>query len=284
MNDILSIINEKKKTFSKSQRITAEYIIENSEKAAYMTAGKLAAAIGVSESTIIRFAYELGFGGYPQLQKQLKSFVKSQLTSVQRVELAYEKIGGRDILTNILKSDIGYIEKTLDGIDKTQFEAAAEAVSGAKKIYIAGVRSAAALVDFAGFYLHLIFDNVRLIKSNGGDDIFEQILNIGKGDVFIGISFPRYSKNIIKALEYAHRNGAEVVGITDSKNSPVVEKSDYSLIAESDTTSFVDSLTAPFSLINALIVAVGMKNREKMSSNLEKLEQIWDEYEVYDKK
>lgn len=284
MNDILSIINEKKKTFSKSQRITAEYIIENSEKAAYMTAGKLAAAIGVSESTIIRFAYELGFGGYPQLQKQLKSFVKSQLTSVQRVELAYEKIGGRDILTNILKSDIGYIEKTLDGIDKAQFEAAAEAVSGAKKIYIAGVRSAAALVDFAGFYLHLIFDNVRLIKSNGGDDIFEQILNIGKGDVFIGISFPRYSKNIIKALEYAHRNGAEVVGITDSKNSPVVEKSDYSLIAESDTTSFVDSLTAPFSLINALIVAVGMKNREKMSSNLEKLEQIWDEYEVYDKK
>lgn len=284
MSDILSIINERKKTFSKSQRIIAEYITENSEKAAYMTAGKLANAIGVSESTMIRFAYELGLSGYPELQKQLKSFVKSQLTSVQRVEVACEKIGGGDILTNILKLDIGYIEKTLYGIDKAQFEAAAEAVSGAKKIYIAGVRSAAALVDFAGFYLRLIFDNVRLIKSNGGDDIFEQILNIGKGDVLIGISFPRYSKNIIKALEYAHRNGAEVVGITDSKNSPVVEKSDYSLIAESDTTSFVDSLTAPFSLINALIVAVGMKNRERMSRNLEKLEQIWDEYEVYDKK
>lgn len=284
MSDIVSIINERKKTFSKSQKLIAEFVSENSERAAYMTAGRLASAIGVSESTIIRFAYELGFDGYPQFQKHLKSFAKSQLTSVQRVELACEKIGGGDVLDSILKADMGYIEKTLENIDKANFEAAADAISSAKKIYIAGVRSAASLAEFAGFYLHLIFDNVRLIKSSGGDDIFEQILNIGKGDVFIGISFPRYSKNTIKALEYAQKKGAAVIGITDSKNSPVVEKSDYSLIAESDTTSFVDSLTAPFSLINALIVAVGMKNRRKMQDNLEKLEQIWDEYEVYDKK
>ena len=284
MSDIISIINEKRNSFSKSQRLIADYILDNCGEAAYVTAGKLASSIGVSESTIIRFAYELGFGGYPELQKYLKSFTKSKLTSVQRMELACEKIGSGNVLDSILKADIGYIEKTLEEIDKSQFEAAAEAISGAKKIYIAGVRSAASLVDFAGFYLHLIFDNVRLIKSSGGDDIFEQILNIGEGDVLIGISFPRYSKNTIKALEYAHKKGAAVIGITDSKNSPVVEKSDWCLIAESDTTSFVDSLTAPFSLINALIVAVGMKNRQRMQNNLEMLEQIWDEYEVYDKK
>lgn len=179
---------------------------------------------------------------------------------------------------------MGYIEKTLENIDKSQFERAAAAISAADKIYITGIRSAAALAEFAGFYLHLIFDNVHLIKSTGGDDLFEQILNVGKGDVIIGISFPRYSKNTIKALQYAKNNGATVIGITDSKSSPVVEESELCLIAESDAASFVDSLTAPLSVINALIVAVGMSNKDRMQKNLEKLERIWDEYEVYDKK
>ncbi len=283
MNDIIQRINEKKTEFSKSQRIIAEYIANNYEKAAYMTAGKLSENTGVSESTVVRFAHELGFDGYPALQREMRGWVKSKLTPVQRMEIAYEKIAGRDILSGILKSDMGYIEKTLETIDKNRFERAAEVIFSAGKVYITGARSAAALAEFAGFYMNLICDNVCLIKSTGGDGLFEQILNVKPGDAVIGISFPRYSKNTIRALGYAKNNGATVIGITDSEKSPIVSVSDISLIAESGTGSFVDSLTAPLSVINALLVAVGMSNKEKMKQNLEKLEQIWDEYEVYDK-
>lgn len=284
MNDIISTLGGKISCLSKSQKILAEYIIANCEKAAYMTAGRLSEKTGVSESTVVRFACEMGYSGYPSFQRALQEFVKSQMTTAQRMELACEKIGSHDILDSVLKSDIGFIEKTLENIDKEQFKKAADAISGAKKIYVTGVRSAAALAGFACFYLHLIFDNVQLINSTGGDGLFEQILNVGKDDVIIGISFPRYSKNTIKALHYAKDNGATVIGITDSLGSPIVAESEICLIARSDTTSFVDSLAAPMSVINALIVAVGMSNREKMQKNLEKLERIWEEYEVYDKK
>lgn len=283
-NDILSVINDRKTSLSKSHKKIAEYILQNSEKAAYMTAAKLSKNAGVSEATVIRFAYELGFDGYPEFQKKLLELVKTQLTALQRMELAYEKNDGADILSLTLKSDIGHIEKTLESNEKSQFEAAAKAISSAKKIYITGVRSAAALAEFAGFYLHLVFDNVRLIKTTGGDDLFEQIINVGEGDVVIGISFPRYSKNTIRALEYAGKNGAAVIGITDSRTSPVEKVSDITLIAESGTMSFIDSLTAPFSLITALLAAVSMTNRKAVQDKLERLEQIWDEYEVYDKK
>ena len=284
MIDIIKLISEKKDGFSKSQKKIAEYVEKNLEKAAYMTAFKLSEKAAVSEATVVRFAEKLGFNGYPEFQKNLLSYVKGKLTSLQRIELAYEKIGDGSILNAVLKSDISHIEKTLENIDREQFANAARFISSANRIYITGVRSAAALAEFAGFYLHLIFDNVRLIKSTGGDDLFEQIMNIEKGDVFIGISFPRYSKNTIKALEYAKRRGAAVIGITDSKNSPVSNVSDFCLIAECDTTSFADSLTAPISLINALIAQVGLENRERVHKNFERLEKIWDEYEVYDKK
>lgn len=283
-NDILSVINDRKTSLSKSHKKIAEYILQNSEKAAYMTAAKLSKNAGVSEATVIRFAYELGFDGYPEFQKKLLELAKTQLTALQRMELAYEKNDGADILSLTLKSDIGHIEKTLESNEKSQFEAAAKEISSAKKIYITGVRSAAALAEFAGFYLHLVFDNVRLIKTTGGDDLFEQIINVGEGDVVIGISFPRYSKNTIRALEYAGKNGAAVIGITDSRTSPVEKVSDITLIAESGTMSFIDSLTAPFSLITALLAAVSMTNRKAVQDKLERLEQIWDEYEVYDKK
>lgn len=283
-DDILSLITEKYDEFSKSQRLIADYIVNNIEKAAYMTAGNLSVKIGISEATMVRFATVLGYDGYASFQKSLKKTAKSKLTSVQRMELALEKIGSRDILESVLKSDISAIEKTLSKIDKSCFEEAVSAISSAKKIYITGIRSAAALAEFAGFYLHFIFDDVRLIKSTGGDDLFEQILNVSEGDVVIGISFPRYSKNTIKALEYAKKNGATVIGITDSESSPVVSASKICLIAESDSVSFVDSLIAPFSIINALLVAVGLNNKDIIQRNFEKLEQIWDEYEVYDKK
>ena len=284
MIDITALIEEKRNEFSKSHKIIADYILSNMEKSAYMTIAKLSKETGVSEATVLRFAEKLGFDGYPVFQKKLIEFTKAKLTSVQRMELAFEKMGEDDILKRVLKSDIAYIEKTLETVDKASFEKAVSAISSANRIYITGVRSAAALAEFAGFYLHLIFDNVRLIKTTGGDDIFEQIMNVKEGDVFIGISFPRYSKNTIKALEYAERNGASVIGITDSKNSPVASVSDICLVAESDTTSFVDSLTAPFSLINALVVSVGIKNHERVRTNFERLEKIWDEYEVYNKK
>lgn len=282
--DILTLIDEKYNDFSKSQRLIADYIKTNFEKTAYMTAGSLSAKIGISEATMVRFASVLGFDGYPSFQKMLQKNVKNKLTSMQRMELALEKIGSHDLLQEVLKSDISAIEKTLSQTDKSNFEKAVSAISSGKKIFITGVRSAAALAEFAGFYLNLIFENVRVIKTTGGDGLFEQLLSVSEGDVIIGISFPRYSKNTVKALEYAKKNGATVIGITDSEYSPVAKTSHISLIAESETTSFVDSLTAPFSLINALIVAVVMNNRDIVSHNFEKLEQIWDEYEVYDKK
>ena len=284
MSDIIKNIGENSKTLSKSHKKIAEYILEKCEKAAYMTAGRLSEETGVSESTVVRFAYEMGYDGYPAFQKALKDYVKGQMTTAQRMELAFEKMASGDILASTLKADIGYIEKTMETIDKAQFERAAEAISKADKIYITGVRSAAGLAEFARFYLHLIFDNVQMINSTSGDGLFEQILNVGENDVVIGISFPRYSKNTIKAISYAKSNGATVIGITDSENSPVALGSDICLISRSDTASFVDSLVAPLSVINALIAAVGIKNRDKMQKNLERLEQIWEEYEVYDKK
>ncbi len=284
MSDIIKNIGDNSKTLSKSHKKIAEYILENSEKAAYMTAGRLSEETGVSESTVVRFACEMGYDGYPAFQKALKDYVKGQMTTAQRMELAYEKMASGDILASTLKADIGYIEKTLETMDKSQFERAAEAISKADKIYVTGVRSSAGLAEFARFYLHLIFDNVQMINSTGGDGLFEQILNVGKNDVVIGISFPRYSKNTIKAISYAKANGATVIGITDSENSPVAVGSDICLISRSDTASFVDSLVAPLSVINALIAAVGIKNRDKMQKNLEKLERIWEEYEVYDRK
>lgn len=284
MSDIIRALENRLPQLSRSQKILAEYIISNCEKAAYMTAGKLSEKTGVSESTVVRFACEMGYSGYPAFQGALKENVKAQMTTAQRMELACEKIGSNDILESVLKSDIGFIEKTLDVIDREQFKKAAGAISGAKRIYVTGVRSSAALANFAFFYLRLIFDDVQLINSTGGDGLFEQLLNVGQGDVVIGISFPRYSKNTIKALHYAKDNGATVIGITDSSASPIVAESHIYITAMSDTTSFVDSLAAPLSVINALIVAVGMGNREKMQKNLEKLERIWEEYGVYDKK
>ncbi len=284
MSDIIKDIGDNSKTLSKSHKKIAEYILEKCEKAAHMTAGRLSEETGVSESTVVRFACEMGYDGYPAFQKALKDYVKGHMTTAQRMELAYEKMASGDILASTLKADIGYIEKTLETIDKKQFELAADAISKADKIYVTGVRSAAGLAEFARFYLHLIFDNVQMINSTGGDGLFEQILNVGKNDVVIGISFPRYSKNTIKAISYAKANGATVIGITDSENSPVAMGSDICLISRSDTASFVDSLVAPLSVINALIAAVGIKNRDKMQKNLERLEQIWEEYEVYDRK
>ncbi len=281
--DILTYLKDNLNSFSKRQKLIASYILENYDKAAYMTAAVLSETIGVSESTVVRFAAEIGFLGYPQMQKRLRQLTVTQSTSLKRIEIASRHLDDDNILSSVLKSDVRMIEHTLEDIDKVQFDSAVNAILNAKNIYITGVRSAASLATFTDFYLRLMLDNTKLISSADPADMFEQTMHIDKNDVIIGMSFPRYSKNMIKLLEYASKRGATVIGITDSVTSPIVRISNYSLIAKSDMNSFVDSLVAPFSVVNALIAALGMKQKEKLKNTFENLENIWDEYEVYDK-
>ncbi|MBR3791571.1 MAG: MurR/RpiR family transcriptional regulator [Clostridia bacterium] len=281
--DILTYLKDNLNTFSKRQILIATYILENYDKAAYMTAAVLSETIGVSESTVVRFASEIGFDGYPQMQKRLRQLTVTQSNSLKRMEIASRHLDDENILSSVLKSDVRMIEHTLEEIDKQQFDSAVNAILNAKNIYITGIRSAASLASFTDFYFRLMFDNTKLISSADASDMFEQAMHINENDVIIGMSFPRYSKNIIKLLEYASKRGATVIGITDSQTSPIVRIADYSLTAKSDINSFVDSLVAPFSVVNALIAALGMKQSEYIKKNFEDLENIWEEYGVYDK-
>ncbi len=283
MNDLMSKIQNNLSKFSKGQRLIAKYIIEHYDKAAFLTASKLGETVGVSESTVVRFATELGYDGYPHLQKALQEMIRNKLTAVQRMEVTSDRMGDQDILRTVLSSDIDKIRLTLDEIDRNSFEGAVEAILGAKHIYILGVRSSAALTSFLGFYFNLLFDNARMIHTNSVSEIFEQILRVGEGDVVLGVSFPRYSKRTLKALEYSKKSGATVIALTDSRLSPLSQTADYTLLAKSDMASFVDSLVAPLSVINALIVAIGMRKQNEISDIFNKLEAIWDEYEVYEK-
>ena len=281
--DLLAMIEGKMSSFSKGQKLIARYIIEHYDKAAFMTASKLGQTVGVSESTVVRFASEVGFEGYPQLQRNIQEMIRNKLTAVQRMEVTNEQIGNSDVLEKVLNLDIEKIRRTLDETSKEDFAAAVEDITAAKNIYILGIRSSATLAGFLSFYFNHLFENVRLVNTSSTSEMFEQMLRIGKGDIFIGISFPRYSKRTVKALKYASDMGATVVSITDSKMSPIAQGADHLLLARSDMASFVDSLVAPLSLINALIVAVGLKKKDEISKTFSKLERIWDEYNVYEK-
>ncbi|KNY26209.1 MurR/RpiR family transcriptional regulator [Pseudobacteroides cellulosolvens] len=282
-NDLIKKLQDNMNEFSKGQKLIAWYIINHYGKAAYMTAAKLGEDVGVSESTVVRFANELGYDGYPKLQKVLQELIKSKLTAVQRLEVSSNRIGDENILKSVLSSDMEKIKITMEEIDHSSFNNTIETILNANKIYILGVRSSAPLASFLGFYFNLIFDNVRLVHTTSVSEIFEQIINATSGDVVIGISFPRYSKRTIKAMQFAKDQGASVVAITDSYESPVAQYADSSLIARSDMASFADSLVAPLSVINALIVAVGMRRKEHLFKTFERLENIWDEYQVYEK-
>ena len=281
--DLLSRISMDMPRFSKGQKLIARYLIDHYDKAAFMTASKMGATVGVSESTVVRFASELGFEGYPQLQRTLQELIRNRLTSVQRIEVTSDQIGNDDVLTKVLNMDIEKIRRTLEEVSAEEFNRAVDAIVSARNIYILGVRSSAALAGFMGFYFNHIFPNIRVIDTNSVSEMFEQMIRIGKGDVFIAISFPRYSQRTVQAARYARNSGAEVVAITDSRMSPLVEQADHVLFARSDMASFVDSLVATLSLINALIVAVGLRNREEISKTFDKLEYIWEEYNVYEK-
>lgn len=281
--DILTLIEEAFPRFSKGQRSIAKYILENYEKAAFMTASKLGQVVDVSESTVVRFAAELGYDGYPEMRRALQDKIRNCLTSVQRIQVAKELMESHDILSLVLSSDIEQIRLTMDETNRDDFRAAVETIVKADNIYIFGLRSSSALANFMGFYFNLIFDNVHVINGSSASEVFEQILRITKKDVFISLSFPRYSKRTIKAMRYARDMGADVIGITDAPSSPIAKLADIALFARSDMVSFIDTLVAPLSLVNALIVATSAKAEVDLLSNFEKLEHIWDEYEVYEK-
>ena len=280
MNDLITKIQSELPGFSKGQKQIARFILEHYDKAAFMTASRLGVTVGVSESTVVRFATELGYDGYPHLQRALQEMIRNKLTSVQRMEVAGDRMGGRDVLQTVLHADTDMIRVTLDEIDRDAFQGAVDALMGAKRIYILGVRSSSALASFLGFYFNLLFENVTLVHTNSVSEIFEQVLRVGPGDVLFGISFPRYSKRTLSAMKYARDR---VIALTDSQLSPLARVADHVLLARSDMASFVDSLVAPLSVINALIVAVGMSRRDEIEQTFNKLERIWEEYDVYEK-
>jgi DNA-binding MurR/RpiR family transcriptional regulator len=282
-NDILALIQDNLPGFSKGQKQIANYILTSYDKAAFMTASKLGKTVNVSESTVVRFAAELGFDGYPSMQKTLQEMIRNKLTSIQRIEVSRDRIGNQDVLSMVMHSDIDKIRMTLEDTDQESFAQAVDYLAQARRVYILGVRSAGALADFLGYYLRFMFDDVTVVDTSAMSEVFEQVLRVRQGDVFIGLSFPRYSRRTVKAMNYVKNQGATVIAITDSHTSPLTQYADVSLLAKSYMASFVDSLVAPLSLVNALIVAVSRRRGEQLERTLGELEQIWSEYDEYEK-
>lgn len=278
--DLMRTIQIKFPRLSKGQKLIAEYILKHYDKAAFMTAAKLGSSVGVSESTVVRFANELGFSGYPKLQKALQELIKNKLTTVQRIELSNDTMTQENALKGVLKADMENIRATLEKINHKTFEDIVNSLFKARKIYIIGLRSSSALAEFLAFHLNLILDNVKVV-AYGVSDIFEQMLYVNEEDIVIGIGFPRYTTRTIEALAFAKSKNANIVAITDSLLSPLAASADFTLIAQSNMASFVDSLVAPLSVINALIIAVGLREKEKISRTFSTLEDIWEEYQVY---
>ena len=277
--DMIQRLNLSGSRLSKSHRRIAEYILQHYDKAVFMTAAKLGEMVNVSESTVVRFAVALGYEGYPELQQALQELVRHRRTATQRFEMSSD-ISQEEVLSTVLKADMQNIRSTIDGIDNAAFLRAVQVISGARRIYILGLRSAAPLAQFAGYYLHYIFDDVRVVAA-GSTDVFEAISRIEASDVLLGISFPRYSSRTIEAMSFARSRHAQVIGLTDGPMSPLHEVADICLSMRTDMASFVDSMAAPMSVINALIVALGIQNREALNARFKQLEEVWDAYSVY---
>ena len=277
--ELIQRLNHSGKKLSKSHRRIAECIVTHYDKVVFMTASKLGEYVGVSESTVVRFAAALGYSGYPQLQKALQELLRHRLTASQRFELTND-MDHVQVLNKVLKADIQNIRSTLDEIDISSFERAIDMILQARQIYVMGLRSSAPIAEFFVHYLKFIFSNVRVVTS-GVSDVFEQLSRIGEGDLLIGISFPRYASRSIEAMNFARKQGASLIAITDGPLSPLHSTADICLMAKSDMSSFVDSFAAPLSLINALIVALGQRRRTEVSEYFNKMEKIWAEYDVY---
>jgi len=282
VQELIQRLNHSGKKLSKSHRRIAECIVAHYDKVVFMTASKLGEYVGVSESTVVRFASALGYSGYPQLQKALQELIRHRLTASQRFEMTTD-MDHAQVLNKVLKADIQNIRSTLDELDVGAFEQAVDRIIEARQIYVLGLRASAPIAEFFAHYLRFIFANVTIVTS-GVSDVFEQLSRIGEGDLLIGVSFPRYAKRTIEAMEFAKSKGAHIVAITDGPLSPLFETAETCLIAKSNMASFVDSFAAPLSLINALIVALGQRRRHEVSQYFEKMEQIWTQYDVYQAK
>ena len=282
--ELIQRLNHSGKKLSKSHRRIAECIVTHYDKVVFMTASKLGEYVGVSESTVVRFAMELGFDGYPHLQKAMQEMIRSKLTSLQRIEVTDTRIGSEDIISSVLAQDMENLKHTMEETSREEFAKAVETIAGARRIYIIGVKSSKALAVFLSYYFNLMFDNVVQVDTTSETAIFEQMLRISEQDAVIGISFPRYSKRATKALRFAADRGAHVIAITDSRRSPLAQGAGQVLLARSDMVSFVDSLVAPLSLLNAVIAGVAMSRRQEVSDTFEELERLWEEYQVYEKR
>ena len=281
-SDILTTIHDQLRTFSKGQKLIANYILQSYDKAAFMTARRLGVIAHVSESTVVRFAVHLGYDGYPSMQKALQELIRGKLTSIQRIQVSHDQMSG-DVLGSVMQRDMNSIHTAIENIDRAEFDRVVELLLGAEHIYLLGVRSSAFLAGYLNFYMQLLFKNLTLVQSSVSGSIFEQLVQIGPGDVLLGISFPRYSKTAVNAVQYARERGAEVVAITDSRMSPLYQAAQASLLVRSDMISFVDSMAAPLSLLNALILALGRRKSEEVSGTFAELERVWSKYSVFGK-
>lgn len=283
-NDILSILQQKAPSFSKGQRLLARYITEAYDKAAFMTASRLGKTVGVSESTVVRFAADLGYDGYPSMQKAMQEMVLNRLTSVQRLGVASDRIANQDVVSMVLQSDADKLRQTAELLDREEFKSAVDAISRAKRIYILGARSAAPLASFLGYYLNFMFNNVHIVTASGASEMFEKLIGADSEDVVVAFSFPRYSAATVKGAQYCRTTGATVIGFTDSRLSPLGQHCDHVLLAKSDMVSVVDSIVAPLSVINALLVAVAAGREAVLTKTFDALERVWEEYNVYEKR
>lgn len=279
--DLITRMNEAYEGMSKGQKKLATYITTNYDTAVFMTAAKLGAMVGVSESTTVRFATLLGYSGFPEFHKALEELVKDKLHSVQRIEITASKMTETQVLETVMESDAEKIKLTLETISKSAFDEAVESIMSARRIYVVGIRTCTPLAQFLGFYLNLLFDDVTIVTTNSASEIFEQMINVNNEDVVIGISFPRYSMRTLKAMEFANDRNAKVISITDDKNSPLNLYSSCNLLAKSDMATVVDSLVAPLSVINALVVTLCMKKPDYVTGKLDMLDKLWEDYQVY---
>lgn len=281
--NLFALLRARIPELSKGHRKIAEYILSHYDKAAFMTASKLGESVDVSESTVVRFASELGYDGYPELQKVIQEEMRTRLTAVQRIEVSFDRFGQDEMFKSVLLHDMERIRRTLEETNPADFSEAIDLIVNANRIYIMGIRSSAALASFLGYYFKLMLPNVTVIETGSRSELYEQLMHMTDKDVLIGISFPRYSKQTVNAITYARNVGAKSIAITDVADSPIATKADKALLAKSDMVSFVDSLVAPLSLINALIVAVSIEKKDLVSHNFEMLDKIWEEYDVYEK-
>lgn len=282
--DILSLVEYKMPSFSKGQKRIASLICQSYDKTAFMTASMLGKQAGVSESTVVRFAMELGYEGYPQMQKAMQEMVLNRLTSVQRMDVTQNRLGSEDMVSTLLQQDMEKLRQTGETVDRDSFYRAVSRILKAKNIYIIGLRSSAALAGFMGYYFQYMFDSVHMITSGGTGEVLEQAVNVRNGDVVIAFSYPRYCASTVEAVAYCRNAGASVIGMTNSDVSPLSQYCDELLVAKSDMVSVVDSLTAPLSLVNALIVALASEKEEILRNTFDKLEEIWQTHHIYDKK